>query len=66
MFEFTGVQVAFFLFFILMPIALYKFFKLGFVTGAECMAKQLHESAYITPAGIKDLGLDLLQDAEEE
>jgi hypothetical protein len=54
----TGVQVAVFLFFMVLPFAMYQFFKLGFGHGAVYMAQRLHEGNYLTRAGVEELGLD--------
>ncbi len=62
--EFTGTQVAFGLFFICLPIVMWRFFKVGFIEGAETMVQQLHESSYITTKGVKELGLLVPEDEE--
>ncbi len=65
MFDITATQLAFGLFFICLPIVMWRFFKVGFIMGAETMVQQLHESSFLTSKGVKELGLLLPADKEE-
>lgn len=65
--EFTGVQVALVLFFILMPICAWRFWKMGAEAGATYMVAMLHGSSFLNHKGIEALGLkDVKIEMEED